>query len=837
MQQWRKATQPCFFSTHFTGEPVRSKLLFLLCLALVSCGQKADKKHESNTSQEEITDPTDNTSPQPETSRPEAPSTENEIQPVSPTNSQESSSDEDINNDSTSEETTLLDELLAIKDAINNGLLDRREGLEKIAKLIELNKDLERVQKEEEFKDIARVIQSVSGETHENIIFLLGLQKTINSEALVTGGLNYIFMQLEMQHSKISTGVDRVVLAYLGITKNQILASNNEYDSLDAVKDYYFNKIHNLIANEEITATEVIKKYAQIYDVLNEKDVFEIFEKYICEIKINNKMSITANKLYAALLNKLIYKKLPIIFDENLFESAQESALWGLKFYKEHPEELKLALQVTSNYFSLFDKTVLKTSKNLKEEKENWINEIDERSENVAASLMSLFKNINLVDLENIKIHPYLKLYINKAKFQDSVNNDTIFFEDVSNSLNDFVKEFQYQRVQYNPSIEDRALKNEHQQYLNDYYHVEIKRHYLELKSRSHKLIDQNTSKEYDSLLSSLLSALNYRTSNGKTYTLEDLRSKSKKLDLFQGLSQESANQHDRTFSTNYCPSTRSCKTKVFKAGIYVVPFNDISKINIQLFANKMIFTPLAMIYAPGSNVTINANELQNAWIDTSGLNGMQDGYLDKDRKVIYPKGAYKKDGVKEIWSIETKGLSPQNQPQKPTSIMNGQHAGKIALNFNYDGKLSGAPLLVSRGGHGANGRKGLTAIPVGQGSKCQNPITIINVNEKWKSKEKYIKCERNSLGVLECKKKTRTVTHDTRKPIKLLTNQSIGGAGGNGGNSQTPQIISAESKIYHLLKVSVLSPGSGGIAGSNGDCGFNQNKKASKGKDGKIAN
>ena len=251
-----------------------------------------------------------------------------------------------------------------------------------------------------------------------------------------------------------------------------------------------------------------------------------------------------------------------------------------------------------------------------------------------------------------------------------------------------------------------------------------------------------------------------------------------------------------------------------------------------------MIFTPLAMIYAPGSNVTINANELQNVWIDTSGLNGMQDGYLDKNRKVIYPKGAYKKDGVKEIWSIKTKGLSPKNQPQKPTSIMNGQHAGKIALNFNYDGKLSGAPLLVSRGGHGANGRKGLTAIPVGQGNKCQNPVFNLTVGEKWIQTVVTVKCKRDTLGILRCKKVTKKHPHDTRLPFPLFINKSIGGAGGNGGNSQTPQIISAESKIYHLLKVSVLSPGSGGKAGKNGKCGLNaKGRKASKGKDGKIAN
>src|SRR5690606_34168757 len=70
--------------------------------------------------------------------------------------------------------------------------------------------------------------------------------------------------------------------------------------------------------------------------------------------------------------------------------------------------------------------------------------------------------------------------------------------------------------------------------------------------------------------------------------------------------------------------------------------------------------------------------------------------------------------------------ISPQAQPQAGDIYdlqVNGKNAGRITLSMHFDGKIDGMPLLASRGGNGAYGKKGLRAAP--KGKACQNSLTL----------------------------------------------------------------------------------------------------------------
>src|SRR5690606_39235495 len=208
----------------------------------------------------------------------------------------------------------------------------------------------------------------------------------------------------------------------------------------------------------------------------------------------------------------------------------------------------------------------------------------------------------------------------------------------------------------------------------------------------------------------------------------------------------------ESTFLKNYCLDD-NCPTTIFKAGIYVAPFEDLENKNIEIYTRELRFTPLALLYAPGGNVSINAQKIENIWIDASGLNGEQDGFLSHENKVTFPKGRCqtthpdwgkdkKNERQKECKLVEEL-VPPQDQPQDGDLYLlktSGKAAGKISINLSFDGVVVDVPLLVSRGGDGADGLKGLRAAPEGQ--ECKDSFEIEEgIHKTWQ--QKYIREDR----------------------------------------------------------------------------------------------
>ena len=383
---------------------------------------------------------------------------------------------------------------------------------------------------------------------------------------------------------------------------------------------------------------------------------------------------------------------------------------------------------------------------------------------------------------------------------------------------------------------------------MRNFYNVEIKKHFLEIQSISYGVVektDDSRIKVYKSLLSDLLRSLNYFYD--KAYTLADLYSSGFSSGLYRELEADYLESRTGTFKKNYCKkSTSNCETLKLSPGIFMSPLaaNE-NGYNLELFGESIYFHPLSMIYAPGMNVYLNFEKIQNAWIDVSGKDGVFTAREKDHIEITVPSIRYRvaskhkkhKPGMdKYIWRLSGKLSKVPDQ----IASGSGSNSGRIEINQSYKGVMVGIPLLVSQGGSGANGGKGLSSrlkkkVKVYTGAHKKRKRNIgnsqlykVQIFQKGTCLSKLSYEEFTQILVWGYSGSNRQATftiiggESNAKSISKKLNKSRGGRGGNGGNAKRVFVRSGlKHEFEHLLLNQIIAPGNPGKGGPAGDCGY----------------
>lgn len=223
-----------------------------------------------------------------------------------------------------------------------------------------------------------------------------------------------------------------------------------------------------------------------------------------------------------------------------------------------------------------------------------------------------------------------------------------------------------------------------------------------------------------------------------------------------------------------------------------------------RLELNHVEFHPLALIYSQGYPLEIDADLLEGAWIDTSGLDQIQDN----------PEPP--KDGV----AATSDGKNMGRSPSRPIDADSGGNAGALRLKGTVNNSI-----LVSFGGDGENGFSG-AASPQCNNQGIYKPVEFTRVVTTEKRPRNCGICKAVKLFDISLLCPTTSIqrqacgSEEVKKKVteKIEVSAGLGGRGGNGGNGAS---ITLEGEARSGMSIFVNSvSGKAGINGAKGSCG-----------------
>lgn len=731
------------------------------------------------------------------------------------------------------------DKVQAVFNEIEGGDIDKEIGLEEIKTIISEDQDNAT---DSELEEIANLLTQVSGESSTNMALLMGLDSIETTEDSIEG-LNLVYGQLIDEVDSITAKMDRVLLYYINNVISKYHSTNAARGDVEDIIYYYEERVNDLVSSGAVPG-EVFSTYSMLHQILPTASTTlfkEIFPSV--ELKITSPQYMQLN--YTHSLNAFLAENEIINIKESqtIFTSALNNVKWSMDVIEKNNISISDLLNTVSSYYSLFDLSISDT------DKKAVLNQTEKRFLEVSNKFQKVVQRYIQANGEKSvhlsQIHPYAKIYINKALI--NLNRIPFFYNDKSIEA-DYLAEVESDITKFSGATKRSKASD----FIKNYYRVEAKRHLIELSTFKTGVVRDAYSKNiltYHSLMSSLLNSLFYVYD--KNISRLDLQNDSNTLDLFQSLGEEYDKLGNKAFKINYCKSgLENCKTKILKAGIYSAPVGSKKRLNLELYGESILFTPLSMIHSNGSDVFLGFTKIENAWIDTNGKDGKTKAIPQSQNKVKFPsfvkvdrKLTSKKPGIilQEHWNYFIVNSNPTH-PQAQMKSSPGFSSGKITFNLNRNGSLVNTPLLSSFGGQGGQGSIGLTPAPANT-QKIKRKKTANSL--------KFFKTQIIKKNI--CTTTVKLMSGDMHyfkfhtewKYLKNLTktktykmNRGKGGQGGNAGNGTKAVIRGGNIQNFsHLLNAQLMAPGRAGSGGAPGACGHGvwAKFKGAKGAEGKI--
>lgn len=683
-----------------------------------------------------------------------------------------------------------------------------------------------------EVKEIAELLSTYTYDKEDKLYVVLGLQKNNGAKQTIRG-LNEVYLDLDSSRKELSDSSERILMEYLNTTLLKYEARYSSSEDISDIAKYYEKKI--IKETESSSASSVYEKYSSLTKIIPTSS-YTIFKNIFKNIKVRQSSSITEHIGYNKILKEYILNQssFDTSADRIVLSSSKSNLEWANTQYFKNKISGAVFLDILSNYFSLFDLEQVVTEKRIFR---NDINDIHfDITKKIKPTLAKLLYRIDSEYLKKIRIHPYIKILINKEQMIKGL--DPMF--DFDNEL-EINNKFHNERKLFSGIKEFEINDNN---FMKDYYDILSYRHSIELqtkKSGTINRIDDEINGTYDKLLSSLVSALNffYDQNLTKEYFYTNTEESN---DLFQSISSEYEEIESGVFKMTYCRSSvKNCLTKEMLPGIYTVPEGIKKFKEIQLFGAALNMSPMAVILTKGSDILISMETIEGLWIDTRGMNGTQVGLSKEEQGFTLPE-------VDSLSSVKTKSQSrykwytwsirhTKGEQLKPQPRSNdGKNAGQIEMITSYDFSITNIPLMVTSGGNGSNGKSGQST-DTNEILEYQN-VRSVGINGKHTG---YMSTKIETIDTSECigeisliggstqtkSKKKRTSSHrdwSNKNRTKNIIYKIYRGKGGDAGNGAKPGsllLTGPEIEKYdHLFQNLIATPGKGGKGGLAGECG-----------------
>ncbi|MBT3980882.1 MAG: hypothetical protein HOE90_05970 [Bacteriovoracaceae bacterium] len=687
------------------------------------------------------------------------------------------------------------------------------------------------------------------------------------------------------------------------------------------IAEYIRKRIEHYIDESKSSSTIFFRSH--LYkNIFPDQLMAKLLSPLLSSVYLQRGYSLKDQELYQNALTQLVKNPADVLITKTMLDSVKEHTQFGicsLGHPKSEKRLTKKAFKAIDLYNTLFDLPRRHWEANFN--KNTYIEAFEEKMHKLMFLLTHRIGNtsygvrycnygvkrshytsiLNGDDLTKDKItqlitHPYTAIYYNKGLMLTK--------RDVSEKLYPFAMNSNDYLLQVEKGIEDRAgiftastpteeedgliinlPARQRQAYLFQLgaYKVEFKKHFIEYKNFSNYQPVEDPSNEliplYEEIRRDLVETLNFKFN--KSLTMDSIVNKEYKDKEVDGRSSMRSlhgkeglrgaveeNEKASKIEINLCSSSAdssSCNITFTKPGIYFIEKDMI------IFNGKLKMSPLAMIYAPGKNVTLsNVSEVHELWIDTSGLKGEtvskeydSNSGTHPTRHMVHQAninpGNYYCNYPQPASYVGCFGKFTLNHssivnPEQQATGSNGSRAGTIELQQVQE--IKSIPLLYSVGGQGGNGSQGfdspycrggvdegyalLTGWVLGRmagQAGCYGKSSVENsVNGRsWQYPESVIDREiradqapkRRCGGVQDPRHagaRSNVLTIDTVFAYKK------NGRGGNGGVGAAGNelIITKDSdyinekELHKVLFNRFTAPGRGGEAGAPGACGNN---------------
>lgn len=683
-----------------------------------------------------------------------------------------------------------------------------------------------------EVKEIADLLSTYTYDKEDKLYVVLGLQKNNGSNQTIRG-LNEVYLDLDSSRKELSDSSEKILMEYLNTTLLKYEAKYSTSEDISDIAKYYEKKI--IKETETSNASSVYEKYSSLTKIIPTSS-YTIFKKVFKNIKVRKSSSITEHIGYNKILKEYILNQssFDTSADRIVLSSSKSNLEWANTQYFKKQISATVFLDILSNYFSLFDLEQVVTEKRIFR---NDINDIHfSITKQIKPTLAKLLYRIDSEYLKKIRIHPYIKILINKEQMIKGL--DPMF--DFDNEL-EINNKFHNERKLFSGIKEFEISDNN---FMKDYYDILSYRHSIELQTKklgTINRIDDKMNVTYDKLLASLVSALNffYDQNLTKEYFYTNTEESN---ELFQSISNEYEEIESGVFKMTYCRSSvKNCLTKEMLPGIYTAPEGIKKFKEIQIFGAALNMSPMAVILTKGSDILVSMETIEGLWIDTRGMNGKQIGLSKEEQGYTLPEFKSLSSKVEHShhrkkwrrWSLQHKEANQLNAHPKSE---NGKNAGTIKIFANYNFKMTNIPLMVASGGNGADGKEGQTTRL--DEEQVYNKIKSVGFRSKHR---KYLTTEQGIVEAGSCidhvelrigsinlnskqdrytkKKHWSEKVNVSYRKFKL--NRGKGGDAGNGAKPGSLFLTGPEIEKYdHLFKNLIATPGKGGKGGLAGECG-----------------
>ena len=731
-------------------------------------------------------------------------------------------------------DTKDLDALLL---SIKEKRIDQNIGLSSLSQLIDNSQ-----YSDQELKRVAELLTEISGDFEKNLALVMGIE---NSKLIDIQTLSQVFVSLVADLDNISISTDKVLIKTLVLRNAEYRSQNTQYYPLDEMQEYFDHRIAFLLDNE-YSATEIIEDYAMLTDVLPANRSNALIN-LLPQVELSEDSSISMRMLYTDLLLYGLKSVKENLINSNpvlLLKNTKTNAKWALNNLQKYQGYADESLKIISSYLSSFDQVV--KIENL--DGKYFSKMVDERTVDIMMPLLEILKTNLREDpfsndsLKTNSIHPYLKLYVNKAILSEKASTFH-YANELLDSYETFETAFYKNlRVFLQKEINYESKK---EIFVKNYYNVELKKLFLETKSTFAGIVKENSDERlsiYKDLVKDLVATLNFIYD--KDYKITDIKRQHFATNLYEELNLDYELSEHGSFVKNYCRTRTNCEKVKLAAGIYVIPqMGDQQIYNLQMYGDEIEFHPLSMLLAPGSTVELNFNKISNAWIDVSGFDGETQKLDYEHREIKLPtikQTLNEKKGDKETTYYNRDWKLDGNKPAKVKNQLHaskGTSAGKIIIN-QTQGEFNNFQLFASFGGNGANGEKGIstklkTNISINishdqskifSKNSCLSQVKLTEVIQRIKNEKECrsgpVGREGNGNSEEKCEWKT-DYNRITKNDITITINKSRGGNGGDAGNGSNVVVKTAfKSEYSHLLKNHIVAPGKPGMGGAAGECG-----------------
>ncbi|OUR98876.1 hypothetical protein A9Q84_05540 [Halobacteriovorax marinus] len=636
--------------------------------------------------------------------------------------------------------------------------------------------------------------------------------------------INYLVVNL----NDISTKDDETILKWVNLLDFRM--KTGELSDFELPVNEIINYFQQRVSFIEVSQSYeegLFDRYSLLNRIVEQDAVFikimkPLFEREVLSVS----SSVNSIEAYKRILNFKIQAKKHFSVTLNILNSLEninQKSLLTLK--KGKKVNLDVVYENLDLYMTVFDRPENMLTK---VSKESWIESIDARA-NVLYELWVALKShggkniAKSFENQQFPKHPMSQIYFLRAYIESAEKLDVSELPGdftIGNGINYYKKTIQ---EDFRGVV---AGTGELRQYINEFNQVELLRFMLELESSKRKVhVSNRTDKEvgiYHQLVNHVIKANNIRYN------------KQLSLNSIQGLGESdfrslenSRIETDIQNILSFCKVGGSCGEKLIPAGIYY------SNVDLVLQGDIVRFHPLAMIYAPGKNITIKTSEMINPWLDTSGRLPNKTGFTpgrNGSKSSLVHSGGYHNI---------TQGVSPGKQ----TNGDNGQRAGNILSRVNTPSFL---PLYVAMGGVGASGHAGKESPQCSSGAF---KVQTFSAGRVWTTQQAYQvhtgrRCsdwewldppghDRFKRKICVGYEKTystrhRTIGHDTRKNTQTFVSRGAGGNGGVAGHGGSITLNPSSMDQVKEYQVNFfVNPGVPGSGGKPSACGPSTDKLA----------